>query len=119
MIPGTASVLARRFLFGSAGLPASRPSPRQRAGGDARRQSPVYLASVTCPRISPPGLAAVWMFRYQSPSSRSLAWSSVSVADPLIGLASAPLNGTTGPAFLPGFAGPWKWAIVGSPDRPE
>ncbi len=29
------------------------------------------------------------------------------------------VRGTIGPAFSPSFAGPWKWAAVAFPLRPE
>ncbi len=57
---------------------------------------------LTWPRSSPPGLAAVCRLMYQRPC---LTWSTcagVSVAEPMIGLASGPANGTTTPAFAPG-----------------
>src|SRR4051812_35716479 len=57
------------------------------------------------PRSSPPGFAAVWMFAYHLPASRSAAWLSVSVAFPLIGLSTV-LNGSTMPAFFPASTGP-------------
>ena len=40
------------------------------------------------------------------------------VAAPSNGLALGVI-GTTTPAFLSGSAGPWKWAIVAGPERPE
>src|SRR5579871_5159945 len=78
-----------------------------------------YFASVTCPRISPPGFAAVWMLKYHWPASRSLIWSSVSVALPFIGLArSAFGTGSTGGPEAP-TPPLWKWAATAGPVRPE
>src|ERR1700681_1766443 len=65
-------------------------------------------AFITCPRSSPSLCAAVWTLKYQRPAWRSVAWRSVSVALPLIGLARLPESGTTGGAFAPAAAGPWK-----------
>lgn len=73
----------------------------------------------TWPRISPPGYWAVWTLKYHMPASSSASCASVSVAVPAMGLASAPSTGTTGGAFSPGEAGPWKCAAVASPDRPS
>src|ERR1700733_6515400 len=56
------------------------------------------------------------------PAARSEAWASESVAVPLNGLSSVlPFSEiqTATPAFLPGSAGPWKWAAVAGPERPE
>ena len=72
---------------------------------------------ITWPRISPPLLAAVWTLKYHLPAARSAAWASVSVASPLIGLASAPFTGTTTPALVLASAGPWKCAAVAGPLR--
>jgi hypothetical protein len=79
------------------------------------------LGGITCPRISPPGLACVCTLTYHSPAVNCCACSGVSVALPLIGLGTgAPfsLNQITGGAFLPSDAGPWKCAIVAGPESP-
>ena len=65
-----------------------------------------HIPFVICPRISPGLCAAVWMLKYIIPSSSALAWSAVSVAEPLIGLASEPDRGTIMGAGLPTGAGP-------------
>src|SRR5262249_52066766 len=77
-----------------------------------------YLALMSCPRISPPLLSGVWMLTYHLPARRSVAWASVSVAEPVIGLA-VPVIGSATPAFFPTSAGPWKWAMVALPVSPE
>jgi hypothetical protein len=65
-----------------------------------------YDARTSWPRISPALLAAVWMLIYHLPLSSWLICASVSIAEPLIGLARLPVNGTTTPASFPGSAGP-------------
>lgn len=81
--------------------------------------SPGQWDAVSWPRISPPGLAAVWMFTYHRPALRSPIWLSVMADEPLIGLANGGVSGMATPAALPTGAGPWKWAMVGAPERPE
>src|SRR4051794_40156769 len=79
---------------------------------------PAYIFGSIWPRISPPGLAAVWTLAYHLPAIRSAAWAGVSVAWPSIGLA-ADAKGRTTAAFAPALAGPWKWAAVAGPLRPS
>jgi hypothetical protein len=52
------------------------------------------------------------------PDIRSSICAGESFASPSDGLAALG-NGTTTPAFTPGIAGPWKWAIVAGPERSE
>src|SRR5262249_35218593 len=63
-----------------------------------------YCAFRTCPRISPSGYFSVWMLKYQLfHLPPEIAWSccALKTTDPLIGLASPPLIGTTGGALSP------------------
>ena len=76
-----------------------------RGDSSAGRAGRIVRHFIIWPRSSPPGLAAVWMFAYHLPASRSAAWVSVSVAVPSMGLCTV-LNGSTIPAFLPGSLGP-------------
>src|SRR3984893_1503494 len=78
-----------------------------------------YDARTSWPRISPPLFASVWILTYHFPASSCAICASVNVAEPLIGLARLPVNGTTTPAFAPGSAGPWICAAVAEPLRPE
>src|SRR3979411_3347946 len=71
----------------------------------------------TCPRISPPRLAAVWTLTYQRPPIRSAALASSSGARPVAGLVGLLPLSSAPPAFAPGAAGPWKWAAVAAPAR--
>ena len=78
------------------------------------------MAGRTWPRTSPVGFCAVCTLKYHWPAIRSVTCCSVSVADPLIGVASAfLLIGTWTPAFCPTGAGPWKCAAVAGPDNPQ
>ena len=70
--------------------------------------SPEAADCSTWPRSSPSGYWAVWTLKYHWPPSSSASCASVRVAVPEIGLASEPSTGTTGGAFSPGAAGPWK-----------
>src|SRR5262249_10822131 len=102
---------------GSARQPKTIVQGRQATlAHDRRRYAHIPLTS--WPRISPPGGAAVWTLTYQRPASRSAACASVRLAEFSNGLVLGVI-GTATPAFLPGSAGPWKWAIVAGPDSPE
>src|SRR5262245_33266962 len=68
----------------------------------------------TCPRISPLGNFSVWMLTYHFPANRSVVCSGVRLAVPLLSLL---LISSTGPAFFPGAAGPWKCAPIRSLDK--
>src|SRR5260370_31282253 len=85
----------------------------------ARRFRPVHAFSerhfVTWLRISPGLFASVWMLKYHFPARRSAACASVSVAGPLIGLATLPLTGTPTPPVLSRSAGPRKYAAEAVP----
>jgi len=52
------------------------------------------------------------------PLSRAADWSSVRMAAPFIGLGNGEIVIMT-PAFSPSLAGPWKWAAVAVPVRPQ
>src|SRR5262249_53476094 len=64
----------------------------------------------TCPLISPPGLSAVWMLRYQRPENRSvMSWimsGGSAVAQPFFGAPAG--RGIRTGALTPGGAGKWK-----------
>src|SRR5215471_9528011 len=96
-----------------------RGQPGSMPFGSARRLNADYDALTSCPRISPGLLASVWILTYHFPASSCAICASVNVAEPLIGLARLPLNGTTIPALAPGSAGPWICAAVTGPLRPE
>src|ERR1700683_108798 len=101
-------------------LEQSRKRTRRLHGLQARRVTHIASGTdatnrrnyfISWPRTSPPLLASVWTLTYQLPAIRSAAWASVSVAEPSNGLVLG-LIATATPAFLPGAAGPWKWAAV-------
>jgi hypothetical protein len=72
------------FLWRTKHSPAkSRPNIASVVGSGTRS---------TCPRISPPGFAAVWMLIYQKPASRPADWTLLITVLPIEGLPGARLK---------------------------
>ena len=80
--------------------PGRRRSAASRAPAAPRGQCSIW------PRISPPGLAAVWTLAYHFPAIRSAICASFSTTLPCTGLATGLGKGTATPALAPAAAGP-------------